>query len=83
MLPDADIISALFDLTPAEARVARGIGQGNSVKDMALQLKVSNETVRTQLKRALAKTSTSRQGELISLLTRLGGKAGRSEAGDC
>ncbi|SCW80471.1 DNA-binding transcriptional regulator, CsgD family [Sphingobium faniae] len=73
MLPDADIISALFDLTSAEARVARGIAQGKSVNDLALQFNVSIETVRTQLKRIFAKTSTTRQGELISLLTRLGG----------
>ncbi len=73
MLPDADIISALFDLTPAEARVARGIAQGHSVNVLATDLGVSVETIRTHLKRVFPKTSTSRQGELISLLTRLGG----------
>jgi DNA-binding CsgD family transcriptional regulator len=72
-LPDADIISALFDLTPAEARVARGIAKGKSLRELANEFNVSDETVRTQLKRVFAKTSTSRQGELIFLLARLGG----------
>lgn len=83
MLPEADIISALFDLTAAEARVARGIAQGHSLNDLAAEFGVSIETVRTQLKRALAKTSTSRQGELISLLTRLGGKAEMERVTNC
>lgn len=76
-LPGADIIAALFDLTPAEARVARSIAHGNTVGDVARQSGVSSETVRTQLKRVFAKTSTSRQGELISLMTRLGGGVGQ------
>jgi len=71
LLPGADIISALFDLTPAEARVARGIAQGLSPAEMASRLNLSPETIRTQLKRVFAKTSTRRQSELSRLISRL------------
>lgn len=72
LLPSADIIAALFDLTPAEARVARAIAQGQSPTDVAHNANLSPETVRSQLKRVFAKTSTRRQGELAALLSRLG-----------
>ena len=71
LLPGADIISALFDLTPAEARVARGIAQGLSPAEMASQLGLSPETIRTQLKRVFAKTSTKRQSDLSRLISKL------------
>jgi DNA-binding CsgD family transcriptional regulator len=71
LLPDADIISALFDLTPAEARVARAIAEGLTPAEIAERYKVSRETVRSQLKRVLLKTSTKRQGELSLLISRL------------
>jgi DNA-binding CsgD family transcriptional regulator len=71
MLPGADIISALFDLTPAEARVARGIAQGLSPARIAKQLGVSPQTIRSQLKRVFVKTSTNRQTELSLLISRL------------
>ena len=72
-LPAVDIIAALFDLTPAEARIARGIAQGLSLEDLAVQLGVSVATVRSHLKRAFVKTSTSRQAELAALLSRFKG----------
>lgn len=67
-VPTAKVLQALFDLTPAEARVARGIGEAQSVKALALSGGVSLETVRTQLKAVLSKTGLSRQQELTSLL---------------
>ena len=71
LLPSADIISALFDLTPAEARVARAIAEGLTPSEIALRHNVSRETVRSQLKRVLLKTSTKRQAELSLLISRL------------
>ncbi len=68
IVPKAQVLQGLFDLTPAEARVARGIGEAQSIETVALSLGVSNETVRTQLKAVLSKTGLSRQQELISLL---------------
>lgn len=71
LLPDADIISALFDLTAAEARIARAIAEGLTPSEIALRYNVSRETVRSQLKRVLFKTSTKRQAELSTLISRL------------
>ena len=71
LLPNADIIAALFDLTAAEARVARAIAEGLTPAEIAQRHNVSRETVRSQLKRVLLKTSTNRQAELSLLISRL------------
>jgi DNA-binding CsgD family transcriptional regulator/PAS domain-containing protein len=68
--PDAATIEKAFALTPAEARVAGKLTLGQSVEEIAAETRTSLETVRTHLKRILAKTGTSRQGELISLILR-------------
>lgn len=65
---DTRLLEGLFDLTPAEARIARGILFGKSLQDIAREYSVSPETTRTQLKAVMAKTGTSRQSELASLL---------------
>ena len=64
-------MKGLFDLTPAEARVACGIGEAKSIEALAAQLGVSRETVRVQLKAVLGKTGLNRQAELASLLSGL------------
>ncbi|NJL08424.1 MAG: helix-turn-helix transcriptional regulator, partial [Methylacidiphilales bacterium] len=56
------------DLTPAEARVARALIEGQSVTDFARTVGLSPETTRTQLKSVFAKTGTRRQIELVALL---------------
>lgn len=71
-VPAAEVLQVLFDLTPAEARVARAIAQGKSVEAIAIANGVSRETVRTQLVSILRKTGLNRQAELVALL---GGKA--------
>jgi DNA-binding CsgD family transcriptional regulator len=43
---------------------------GQSTEEIAAETKTSLETVRTDIKRILAKTSTARQGELISSILR-------------
>lgn len=67
-VPNAEVLQALFDLTPAEARVARGIGEGRSLGAMAAELKISQDTLRKQLKAVFGKTGLRRQGELAALL---------------
>jgi len=69
-LPGADLLQALFDLTPAEARVARAISSGGNPNAIAREAGTSPETVRSQLKQVFLKTSTSRQNELTALLHR-------------
>lgn len=65
------MVAASFDLTPAEARVAIALARGASVVDVATELAVSPHTIRAQVKAVLAKTGTSRQAELVSLLAAL------------
>jgi DNA-binding CsgD family transcriptional regulator len=67
-VPTAEVLQGLFDLTPAEARVARGVAQGKTLEAIAIQYGISRETVRTQLASVLAKTGMSRQAELVALL---------------
>lgn len=67
-VPTADVLQGLFDLTPAEARVARGIGEARTISDIADIQGSSRETVRTQVKAVLEKTGLDRQQQLVSLL---------------
>jgi len=68
--PDPEVLRELFPFTPAEARVATCLAMGQSAEEIAVETKTSVETVRTHIKRILAKTSTARQGELISSILR-------------
>jgi DNA-binding CsgD family transcriptional regulator len=67
--PMSGMLSGLFDLTPAEARVASGIVSGITVRELAKNASVSRETIRSQLKVILAKTGTRRQIDLARLLS--------------
>jgi len=66
--PGADLLAGLFDLTPAEARIARALTEGLTLQDAATRYGLSLETVRSQLKSVLSKTGTHRQTELVALL---------------
>lgn len=68
VVPTAEVLQGLFDLTPAEARIARGIAEGKTIEAIAVANGVSRETVRTQLSSVLAKTGMKRQAELVALL---------------
>ena len=70
-LPDAppvELIQSLFDLTPAEARVARSLVAGDTVQEIASGAAVTSNTVRTQVRGILEKTGCHRQAEVIALL---------------
>lgn len=70
--PDASVspmvLQGLFDLTPAEVRVAKGLLAGRDLGEIARAAGLSKETVRTQLKSTMAKTGVRRQAELVGLL---------------
>jgi DNA-binding CsgD family transcriptional regulator len=70
-VPTAEVLQGLFDLTAAEARVARSVAEGQTVEVIATSLGLSRETVRTQLKAVLAKTGSGRQAELAAMLAGL------------
>ena len=70
-LPGGEMLQGLFDLTPAEARLAIGLAGGNKIGELARLFKVSHETIRSQIKQVFAKTRTRSQAELVGLLARL------------
>lgn len=67
-IPSAETIQGLYDLTPAEAKVARALAAGSNVPDAATQLSVSPETVRTHVKAILAKSGLSRQADFVAAI---------------
>jgi DNA-binding CsgD family transcriptional regulator len=66
--PPVELVQSLFDLTPAEARVARGLTNGETVEELASIGGVSHNTVRTQVRGVLDKTGCRRQAEVVALL---------------
>jgi DNA-binding CsgD family transcriptional regulator len=69
--PSVELIRSLFDLTPAEARVARGLAGGETVKTMAEASGTSANTVRTHVNAVLTKTGYNRQADVVALLNGL------------
>lgn len=68
-LPFKPLLQNLYDITQAEAKVAEGLLQGLSPKEIASIGGVGIETVRTHIKNLLAKTGSSRQAEFIARLS--------------
>lgn len=72
--PEAPLAAAclreLFGLTRTESVVAAALGRGVSLEDIALNMGIGLATVRSHLKRILAKTGTHRQAEAVALLAR-------------
>jgi DNA-binding CsgD family transcriptional regulator len=69
IVPTAAVLQGLFDLTPAEARVARAITEGRTLAEIAAATAISEQTLRSQLKVVMAKTGVKRQANLVALLT--------------
>lgn len=67
-VPTADVVQGLFDLTPAEAKLAALIAAGHRPREAAAALGVMEETARTTLKQVMAKTGLHRQADLVGLL---------------
>jgi DNA-binding CsgD family transcriptional regulator len=67
--PPVELVQSLFDLTPAEARIARSLACGKTVEAIATEGGVSLTTVRSQVRGVLAKTGCERQAEVVALLT--------------
>lgn len=66
--PPVELIQSLFDLTPAEAKVARGLVTGDTLEEIAVAGNLSRNTIRSQLRGALEKTGSRRQADLVALL---------------
>jgi DNA-binding CsgD family transcriptional regulator len=66
--PPVELMRSLFDLTPSEARVARGLAVGETLEEIASAGGVAITTVRSQMRQVLEKTGCTRQAEVVSLL---------------
>ncbi len=63
-----EILRYMYQLTPAESRLAHKLVSGDPLKEIADQLGVTHNTARNQLKAIFAKTDTKRQSELVGLI---------------
>ena len=70
-LPSGQDLRQYFDLTPAESKVALLLCAGHAPKAVARELQVTLPTVRSHVRALLEKTGTSRQTQLIQLLSSL------------
>jgi DNA-binding CsgD family transcriptional regulator len=66
--PPVELLQSLFDLTTAEAAVARKLTAGATVEEIAEKGGVSINTVRKQVRGVLEKTGCRRQAEVVALL---------------
>lgn len=69
--PSIGLMRSLFDLTPAEAKLAQSMAGGRTLEDVAADHGVSINTVRNQLRAVLEKTGCTRQAELTALLANI------------
>ena len=68
--PEIQTLEDMFDLTSAEARVVAHLCAGLTLEQSSKQLGVAITTARTHLGRALEKTGTHRQADLVRLVLR-------------
>lgn len=68
LVPSLQVLMGLFDLTPAEVKLAADLASGLSLQEAAVRSGVQMTTARTHLARIFQKTGTSRQGQLVALL---------------
>ena len=67
---DLAVLSARYELSAAETRLAARIGKGESLAAIAEAEGIVLETARSRLKAVFAKTGTHRQAELTALVAR-------------
>lgn len=76
IVSDLSVLSGLFGFPPAEARLVLALMTGTPLPEIAVQTGVTYNTIRTQLARAMARTETRSQVDLVMLMARaLGGVA--------
>lgn len=71
-LPSVDRLRELYGLTPAQARVARTLAGGVSLKHTASELGISEQTVQSHVKEIYAKIRVNRLPDLVRVLLSLG-----------
>lgn len=68
LVPVPGVLSGLFDLTPAEARLAVSLASGQSLKLAASASDIKLSTARSYLEQIFSKTGTNQQSQLVALL---------------
>ena len=66
--PDLTLLRALFDLSPAEARLTAVLATGRDLAQCALDCHIRYSTARSYLEQIFAKTGVHRQAELVALI---------------
>jgi DNA-binding CsgD family transcriptional regulator len=66
--PPLSLLNALFDLSPAEARLAAALAAGESLKVIAANHGIQFSTARSYLEAVFRKTGTHQQSQLVALL---------------
>jgi DNA-binding CsgD family transcriptional regulator/PAS domain-containing protein len=69
--PPYEVLSTLYDLTPSEARVMLQVGSGHTVGNIAVAIRVSENTIKTHLARVFSKTGSTRQSDIVRIVTAL------------
>jgi DNA-binding CsgD family transcriptional regulator/PAS domain-containing protein len=72
VLPEPSRLSALYGLTPAQAKVASALAMGNSSKEVGKTLAISPETVRKQTQHVYQKMRVNSQSDLVRSILTLG-----------
>jgi len=67
-VPSPGILTGLFDLTPAEVRLASALAEGKSLHMAAESNGIQLSTARAYLERIFHKTGTHQQSQLVALL---------------
>jgi DNA-binding CsgD family transcriptional regulator len=66
--PSLSILHGLFDLSPAEARLAAGLVAGHPLRTAAGHQNIQFSTARSYLDNIFRKTGTRQQSQLVALL---------------
>ncbi len=69
-VPRTEVLRTLYNLTPAEVRLAIALGSGATAKNYAEEARLSVHYVRWLIKQVEAKTDTRRISDLIRLLSK-------------
>jgi DNA-binding CsgD family transcriptional regulator len=67
-LPSVNLLHGLFDLSPAEARLAASLAGGEPLKGIAAKSGIQFSTARSYLESIFRKTGTHQQSQLVALL---------------
>ena len=76
--PEKAMLRNLFDLTPAEAELARCLTAGHSLDESAAALSISRNTARAHLRAIVSKSGITRQTEVMRLMLKSAAMLGQS-----